>query len=264
MSDVIVEVQDLHKRFDHLEVLKGVSLEVDRGEVVVVIGASGSGKSTLLRCLNGLEPATSGRIIVDGLEVTGKRGNLPTIRRHIGMVFQSFNLFPHLTVLANVMEGPRIVLGMSKREARDRAMNLLTKVGLPDKADNKPIQLSGGQQQRVAIARALAMNPKIMLFDEATSALDPELVGEVLNVMKALAEEGMTMIVVTHEMGFAQRVADRVIFIDNGVIVEEGPPAQIFHAASHERTRRFLSQLEWDIDSESPGLPDPNNQAISR
>jgi ABC-type polar amino acid transport system ATPase subunit len=250
VADPIVVVENLYKRFDSLEVLKGVSLEVDRGEVVVVIGASGSGKSTLLRCLNGLEPASSGRIIVDGLEVTGKRAKLPAIRRHIGMVFQSFNLFPHLTVLANVMEGPRTVLGMNRGEARDRAMALLTKVGLPEKANNKPIQLSGGQQQRVAIARALAMDPKVMLFDEATSALDPELVGDVLNVMKALAEEGMTMVVVTHEMGFAQRVADRVLFIDDGTIVEEGSPDAIFRAAKHERTRQFLSQLEWGANEE--------------
>lgn len=251
MAEVIAEIRDLWKRFDKLTVLRGISLEVERGEVVVIIGPSGSGKSTLLRCLNGLEPCDSGTITIDGLEVTAKHANLPLIRRHVGMVFQSFNLFPHLTVVQNVMEGPRTVLRANRNEAQQRALALLHKVGLAEKASSKPAELSGGQQQRVAIARALAMNPKVMLFDEVTSALDPELVGEVLNVMKALAEEGMTMIVVTHEMGFAQRVADRVIFIDKGLIVEAGPPDQIFHYAREARTRQFLQQLEWRAD-----LPD--------
>ena len=251
MTDVIVEIHDLWKRFDKLTVLRGINFEVERGEVVVIIGPSGSGKSTLLRCINGLEPCDSGTIIVNRLEVTARRANLPLIRRHVGMVFQSFNLFPHLTAVKNVMEGPRTVLGVNRKEAQQHARVLLDKVGLAEKADSKPAELSGGQQQRVAIARALAMNPKVMLFDEVTSALDPELVGEVLNVMKALAEEGMTMIVVTHEMSFAHRVADRVIFIDNGQIVEAGPPEQIFRSAQQARTRQFLQQLEWGVD-----LPD--------
>jgi ABC-type polar amino acid transport system ATPase subunit len=251
MSDVIVGIHDLWKRFDKLTVLRGITLDVERGEVVVIIGPSGSGKSTLLRCLNGLEPCDAGTIVIDGLEVTAKHANLPLIRRHVGMVFQSFNLFPHLTAAQNVIEGPRTVLRVNRKEARQRALGLLAKVGLAEKADSKPIELSGGQQQRVAIARALAMNPKVMLFDEVTSALDPELVGEVLNVMKSLAEEGMTMMVVTHEMSFARRVADRVVFIDDGVIVEQGPPEQVFHTAQHGRTRQFLNQLEWGAEPPS-------------
>jgi len=247
MSETIVEVKDLHKRFGDIHVLRGISLSVQRGEVVVIIGRSGSGKSTLLRCLNRLEEPTSGTITVDGFEITHRNANLPLIRRHLGMVFQSFNLFPHMTAVENVMEGPRTVLRMSKPQAERLAMELLAKVGLTEKAGNKPPTLSGGQQQRVAIARALAMNPKVMLFDEVTSALDPELVGEVLNVMKALADEGMTMLVVTHEMLFARRVADRVVFVDNGLIAEEGAPEQIFRRPREERTRQFLSQLDWDL-----------------
>jgi len=254
MADVMVEVRDLHKQFGALHVLKGVSLQVERGEVVVIIGPSGSGKSTLLRCLNRLEEPTSGTIFIRGEEITDPRAKLPRIRRHIGMVFQLFNLFPHMTVLENVMEGPRTVLGMPRAEAEARALELLRKVGLEDKARNKPATLSGGQQQRVAIARALAMSPDVMLFDEVTSALDPELVGEVLAVMRNLAEEGMTMLVVTHEMGFAQRVADRVVFLDQGVIAEQGSPEQIFTRAQQERTRQFLNQLHWDADDET-GAP---------
>jgi polar amino acid transport system ATP-binding protein len=250
MDDVVIDVRGLHKRFGELHVLRGIDLVVRRGEVVVIIGPSGSGKSTLLRCLNRLEDPTAGTIVVAGTEISGRRVDLPAVRRQIGMVFQHFNLFPHMTALENVMEGPRTVLGLSRDEAARRAMDLLRKVGLEDKAPSKPASLSGGQQQRVAIARALAMNPKVMLFDEVTSALDPELVGEVLNVMKGLAEEGMTMVVVTHEMSFARRVADRVVFIDHGAIVEQGPPEQIFQRARHERTRQFLSQLEWEAEAE--------------
>jgi polar amino acid transport system ATP-binding protein len=246
MADVMVEVRDLHKHFGTLHVLRGVNVRVERGEVVVIIGASGSGKSTFLRCINRLEEPTSGTIVVDGAEVTSPRARLPQIRRHIGMVFQLFNLFPHMTALENVMEGPRTVLHVRRAEAEARGMELLRKVGLEDKAHSKPATLSGGQQQRVAIARALAMSPKLMMFDEATSALDPELVGEVLAVMRDLAEEGMTMLVVTHEMSFARRVAHRVVFLDEGVIVEQGSPEEIFTRAQQERTRQFLSQLHWD------------------
>lgn len=245
MSDVVIRVENLHKHFGSLPVLRGISMEVTRGEVVVIIGPSGSGKSTFLRCLNRLEEPTSGQIFLEDIEVTGRKVNLPTIRRNIGMVFQHFNLFPHKTALENVMEGPRTVLKMSREEARNRAMKLLEKVGLLDKLDVKPAQLSGGQQQRVAIARALAMEPKVMLFDEVTSALDPELVGEVLTVMKQLADEGMTMLVVTHEMHFGEKVANRVVMFDEGMIIEEGPPDKIFTQADHERTRRFLNQLHW-------------------
>jgi len=245
MPDIILRVQDLQKAFDGLPVLRGVSLDVTRGEVVVLIGPSGSGKSTLLRCLNGLEEPTGGRIFLDGTEVTKAGADLPRIRRHMGMVFQHLNLFPHMSVVENVMEGPRTVLGMPTAQARGRAMQLLTKVSVADKATMKPAELSGGQQQRVAIARALAMDPKVMLFDEVTSALDPELVGEVLTVMKQLADEGMTMLVVTHEMHFGRRVADRVVMLDHGLIVEEGPPDVIFTQPTQERTKRFLSQLSW-------------------
>jgi polar amino acid transport system ATP-binding protein len=246
MPDVMVRVEDLHKHFGALHVLRGVNLEVTRGEVVVIIGPSGSGKSTFLRCLNRLEEPSRGRIFLDGVDVTHPRVDLPKVRRHIGMVFQHFNLFPHRTALENVMEGPRTVLRTPRGEARAAAQRLLAKVGLADKVDVKPSALSGGQQQRVAIARALAMDPKVMLFDEVTSALDPELVGEVLTVMKQLADEGMTMLVVTHEMHFGEKVADRVVMFDEGVIIEEGPPKKIFTRAEHERTRRFLSQLHWD------------------
>ncbi len=248
MSEPVLRIVQLHKSFGAHLVLRGVDLEVARGEVVCVIGPSGSGKSTLLRCINRLEEPSFGQIFLEDTEVTARRANLPVIRRNIGMVFQQFNLFPHMTALENVMEGPRTVLRMKPDAAEARVLALLDKVGLREKAHVKPNELSGGQQQRVAIARALAMEPKLMMFDEATSALDPELVGEVLNVMKALAEEGMTMVVVTHEMGFASRVADRVILIDEGVIVEEGPPRQIFEAPTQGRTARFLSQLHWEAD----------------
>jgi polar amino acid transport system ATP-binding protein len=247
MADAMIRVQDLHKRFGTLHVLRGVDLAVARGEVVVIIGPSGSGKSTFLRCLNRLEEPSRGRIFLEGTDITRPKVDLPRVRRQIGMVFQHFNLFPHRTALENVMEGPSTVLRMSRADARARAQALLDKVGLADKLDVKPSALSGGQQQRVAIARALAMDPKVMLFDEVTSALDPELVGEVLTVMKRLADEGMTMLVVTHEMQFGEKVADRVVMFDEGVIIEEGPPKKIFSRADHERTRRFLSQLHWDV-----------------
>ena len=246
MANVVVRVEDLHKSFDTLEVLKGVDMEVQRGEVVVIIGASGSGKSTFLKCLNRLEEPNRGRIFLEDLEITGPKTDLPKVRRNIGMIFQQFNLFPHMSAIQNVMEGPRTVLKMSTERAREHATQLLDKVGLNDKLDVRPGQLSGGQQQRVAIARALAMEPKVMLFDEVTSALDPELVGEVLTVMKQLADEGMTMLVVTHEMQFGERVANRVVMFDEGVILEEGPPDKIFHRADSERTRRFLNQLHWE------------------
>ena len=246
MADIVVRVEDLHKSFDDLEVLKGVSMEVERGDVVVIIGASGSGKSTFLRCLNRLEEPNRGRIFLEDVEITDPQADLPKVRRNIGMIFQQFNLFPHMSAIRNVMEGPRTVLKMSVEQAREHAARLLDKVGLSDKLDVKPGQLSGGQQQRVAIARALAMEPKVMLFDEVTSALDPELVGEVLSVMKQLADEGMTMLVVTHEMQFGERVADQVVMFDEGVILEEGPPDKIFHRAENERTRRFLNQLHWE------------------
>lgn len=250
MNDVLVEVRDLRKSFGELQVLRGIDLDIRRGEVVVIIGPSGSGKSTLLRCLNRLEDPTSGIVTVDGVDITSRKANLPRVRRQVGMVFQHFNLFPHMTALENVMEGPRTVLHINRADAERQAQELLAKVGLADKANSKPANLSGGQQQRVAIARALAMNPDAMLFDEVTSALDPELVGEVLNVMRGLADEGMTMVVVTHEMSFAQRVADRVVFMDQGLLVEEGPPARIFHRAEQERTRQFLDQLHWDTATE--------------
>ena len=246
MADVVVRVEDLHKSFDTLEVLKGVSINVQRGEVVVIIGASGSGKSTFLKCLNRLEEPNRGRIFLEDVEITSPKTDLPKVRRNIGMIFQQFNLFPHMSAIQNVMEGPRTVLRMPAERAREHATQLLDKVGLSDKLDVKPGQLSGGQQQRVAIARALAMEPKVMLFDEVTSALDPELVGEVLTVMKRLADEGMTMLVVTHEMQFGERVADRVVMFDEGVILEEGPPDKMFHRADSERTRRFLNQLHWE------------------
>ena len=246
VADSIIRVEDLHKHFGAMHVLRGVNLEVARGEVVVIIGPSGSGKSTFLRCLNRLEEPSRGRIWLEGTDITDRRVNLPRVRRQIGMVFQHFNLFPHRTALENVMEGPRTVLRVGREEARTRARQLLVKVGLADKVDVKPSALSGGQQQRVAIARALAMDPKVMLFDEVTSALDPELVGEVLTVMKQLADEGMTMLVVTHEMHFGEKVANRVVMFDEGVIIEEGPPKRVFTRADHERTRRFLSQLHWE------------------
>jgi ABC-type polar amino acid transport system ATPase subunit len=250
MSEAILRTEGLSKSFGSLEVLRGVDFEVDPGEVVCVIGPSGSGKSTLLRCLNRLEEPEKGRIFFRDIEITHRKTKLPDIRRRIGMVFQHFELFPHRTALGNVMEGPVTVLKMNRAEARVRGREVLAKVGLSDKEQARPAELSGGQQQRVAIARALAMSPEVMLFDEVTSALDPELVGSVLKVMKELADEGMTMVVVTHEMGFAERVADRVIMMDYGQIVEIGPPEQIFYRARHERTRRFLNQLHWEKEIE--------------
>ena len=236
-----VKVRNLVKHFDKLEVLNGIDLTVTEGEVVCIIGPSGSGKSTLLRCLNKLEEPTGGEIIVDDAVVTDKKTNINKVRENIGMVFQSFNLFSNFTVLENIMFAPVELKKMTKAQARTKAMELLARVGLADKANAYPHQLSGGQQQRVAIARSLAMNPDIMLFDEPTSALDPEMVGEVLAVMKELAAAGMTMIVVTHEMGFARDVADRVIFMADGVIVEEGTPEEIFTDPQNPRTKEFLS-----------------------
>ena len=236
-----VVVKNLHKSFGDLDVLNGIDLEIDEGEVVCLIGPSGSGKSTFLRCLNRLEDSTDGTIEVDGFEISDKKLNINKVRENIGMVFQQFNLFSHLTVKKNIMLAPTDLKKMTKVEAEEKAMELLRRVGLEDKANVYPRQLSGGQQQRVAIARALAMNPDIMLFDEPTSALDPEMVGEVLAVMKELAEQGMTMVVVTHEMGFARDVADRVIFMADGVIVEQGAPDEIFTNPKNQRTREFLN-----------------------
>jgi glutamine transport system ATP-binding protein len=243
VTPAMILAQDIHKRFGDLEVLKGIDAEVDEREVVCLIGPSGSGKSTLLRCMNALEKFDDGHLTICGHDLTGSKTSLNAVRRDVGMVFQSFNVFPHMSVLDNLMLAPRKVLQISKTEAKQRAMALLQKVGLVDKADVYPTKLSGGQQQRVAIARALAMQPKVMLFDEPTSALDPETVGEVLGVMKNLAEEGMTMMVVTHEMGFAREVADRVLFMDGGVVVEQGPPKQIFEDPQHQRTQAFLSKI---------------------
>jgi len=240
--DAAIRVDALGKRFGTLEVLRDVSCAIADGEVVCIIGPSGSGKSTLLRCMNGLEEATSGRVLVHGVPVHDHGTDLDVVRRDVGMVFQRFNLFPHKTVLENLMLAPCLLRGLSAAEARDRADALLDKVGVLDKRDAWPNQLSGGQQQRVAIARALAMQPRIMLFDEPTSSLDPEMVGEVLAVMQQLAEDGMTMVVVTHEMGFARRVAHRVLFLDRGQLVEEGPPDQLFGAPREERTRQFLAR----------------------
>ena len=242
MANKIV-VKNLKKTFGHLEVLKDINMEVEEGEVVCLIGPSGSGKSTFLRCLNRLEDITDGVVLVDGHAMSDKKINLNKIRENIGMVFQHFNLFPHLTVLDNITIAPVELKKMTKAEARDKAMELLEKVGLSDKASAFPAQLSGGQKQRVAIARALAMNPDIMLFDEPTSALDPEMVGEVLEVMKQLAADGMTMVVVTHEMGFAREVADRVVFMDGGYIVEEGTPEEVFGHPKEERTVSFLNKV---------------------
>lgn len=238
----MIKINNLYKSFGSLEVLKDVSSFIKEKEVVVVIGPSGSGKSTFLRCINKLEDPTSGEIIVDNIPLTSE-ANINLIRQEVGMVFQRFNLFPHMSALDNVSIGPRKVRGLPKEEAENIASELLKKVGLTDKADVYPDQLSGGQQQRVAIARALAMRPKVMLFDEPTSALDPEMVGEVLSVMKDLAREGMTMVVVTHEMGFAREVGDRVIFMDEGRIIEEGTPDEIFSNPKHPRTQAFLSKI---------------------
>ena len=242
-DDVIVRIKDLHKSYGDLEVLRGIDIDVHRGEVVVVLGPSGSGKSTMLRCVNLLEKPTSGQIIFEGADITAKGVDINGVRAKLGMVFQQFNLFPHLSVKKNVMIAQQKVLKRSKEEAEQIAIQELEKVGLGDRVDFMPSQLSGGQQQRVAIARALAMNPHVMLFDEATSALDPELVRDVLAVMRDLARGGMTMIVVTHEMKFARDVADRVIFMDGGVVVEQGTPAEVFDHPKSERTREFLGHI---------------------
>ncbi len=239
----MVKMKQVHKHFGRLHVLNDISLDVARGEVVVIIGPSGSGKSTLLRCLNGLEPIQAGEIWIDGMRLDHHKTNIRAVRAEVGMVFQSFNLFPHLTALRNVMLAPLVVRKRPEVEVRKDAIALLTKVGLQDKIDAYPAQLSGGQQQRVAIARALCMQPKLMLFDEVTSALDPELVREVLDAMKQLAREGMTMIVVTHEMGFAREVADRVIFMDAGRIIEEGSAADVFDRPRSTRTQEFLGKI---------------------
>lgn len=239
----MIKVHDLHKRFGENEVLKGISTEIKEKEVVCVIGPSGSGKSTFLRCLNRLEDITSGEVIVNGTNIADSKVNINQIREDVGMVFQHFNLFPHKTVLENITLAPLKVKKVEKEEAKQAALALLDKVGLGEKADAYPVSLSGGQKQRVAIARALSMNPKVMLFDEPTSALDPELVGDVLEVMKELALEGMTMVVVTHEMGFAREVGDRVFFMDDGLILEEGTPTELFDHTKNERTREFLSKV---------------------
>ena len=241
--DEVIRVEGLTKNFGSLRVLRGIDCTVSASEVVCVIGPSGSGKSTFLRCLNGLEEASGGRVLVHGISVHDNGTDIDALRSEIGMVFQRFNLFPHKTVMENIALAPMKVRGLSPAQANERAHALLDKVGLLDKIDAYPNQLSGGQQQRVAIARALAMQPAILLFDEPTSALDPEMVGEVLSVMQTLAEEGMTMIVVSHEMGFARRVADRVLFMDEGLIVEAGTPSEIFDTPAEERTRRFLSSV---------------------
>lgn len=240
---MMIEVHDLHKSFGDNEVLTGIDFHVDDGEVVCVIGPSGSGKSTLLRCLNRLEESNGGDIVIDGTRLTDRKIRLDDVRAEIGMLFQQFNLFPHKTVIENIMLAPLMVRRLGKVAAHERGVALLHKVGLAEKENDYPRKLSGGQQQRVAIARALAMEPKIMLFDEPTSALDPELVGEVLAVMKDLAKEGMTMVVVTHEMGFAREVADRVVFMDDGVIVEEGTPTEIFGSPKEVRTKAFLDKI---------------------
>lgn len=243
-DEVVIQIRDLHKTYDdETVVLKGIDLDVHRGEVVVMLGPSGSGKSTMLRCINLLERPTSGQILFEGTDITAKGTDINEVRTHLGMVFQQFNLFPHLSVKKNVMIAQQKVLKRSAEEAEKIALEQLKNVGLADRVDYMPNQLSGGQQQRVAIARALAMNPHVMLFDEATSALDPELVRDVLAVMRTLAQEGMTMIVVTHEMGFAREVADHVVFMDGGVIVEQGTPQEVFDHPQHERTAAFLGNI---------------------
>ncbi len=240
---MIIKVSNLKKYFGDLEVLKDINLEIEKGEVVCIIGPSGSGKSTLLRCLNGLEEITDGKVTILDHDLFDKKSDINKLRENIGMVFQGFNLFPHKTVLENITMAPQSLKKISKEESVDNAVKLLRKVGLEDKKNNYPNSLSGGQKQRVAIARALAMNPKVMLFDEPTSALDPEMVGEVLNVMKELAKEGMTMVVVTHEMGFAREVSDRVIFMDGGYILEDSTPEEIFTDAKNERCMEFLNKV---------------------
>ncbi|WP_100489471.1 amino acid ABC transporter ATP-binding protein [Sporolactobacillus pectinivorans] len=239
----MIKVENLKKSFGENEVLKSINLDVEKQEVVVVIGPSGSGKSTLLRCINQLETITSGHVYIEDKDISDKKANINKIRQDVGMVFQQFNLFPHMTVLDNIMLAPMKVKKISKEQARKTAIELLKKVGLEEKADAYPDSLSGGQKQRIAIARALAMEPKMMLFDEPTSALDPEMVGDVLDVMKRLAKDGMTMVVVTHEMGFAREVGDRVIFMDGGYIVEENEPHELFSNPQEERTKAFLSKV---------------------
>lgn len=242
-SQVKIQVTDLHKSFGSNNVLQGIDLEIREGEVLCVIGPSGSGKSTLLRCLNKLEDITSGKVVVDGFDVTDPKVDINEVRRHVGMVFQHFNLFPHMSVAENIMLAPVELKKMNRTEARAKALELLERVGLKEKADARPASLSGGQKQRVAIARALAMSPGIMLFDEATSALDPEMVGEVLQVIKELADSGMTMVLVTHEMGFAREVADRVVFMADGVVCEQGKPEDLFGNPQQARTQDFLSKV---------------------
>jgi polar amino acid transport system ATP-binding protein len=241
-AETIIRIENIHKHFGHVHALRGINLNVSRGEVVLIIGPSGSGKSTLLRCINRLEEFDSGSIVVDGIPLDTAE-NINAVRTEVGIVFQQFNLFPHLSVIENITLAQRVVRKRDKTEAHEIGMELLNKVGIPDKSDAYPLQLSGGQQQRVAIARALAMNPKIMLFDEPTSALDPEMIQEVLDVMLALAKEGMTMVVVSHEMGFARAAADRAILMDEGQIIEEAPPNELFSNPRHERTRAFLSKV---------------------
>ncbi len=242
-KNVIISVQNLEKTFDDTAVLKGVSVDINKGDVVCVIGASGSGKSTFLRCLNLLEMPTGGRIFFEGNDLTDKKVNLNLHRQKMGMVFQQFNLFPHMTILENLTCAPVLLKKFTKEQAEEKARQLLDRVGLADRADSYPNQLSGGQKQRVAIVRALCMEPEVMLFDEPTSALDPEMVGEVLDVMRELAREGMTMVVVTHEMGFAREVSNRVLFLDNGVIAEEGAPSELFGAPKCERLQNFLAKV---------------------
>ena len=242
-NDIIIKTESLKKSFGKLDVLCGIDAEIRRGDVLVVIGPSGSGKSTFLRCLNRLEEPTGGKIFFDGVDITDPKCNINEHRQKMGMVFQQFNLFPHMTVLKNLTIAPMKLLGKSKEEAERTALDLLSRVGLLEKAEAYPNQLSGGQKQRVAIVRALAMNPEVMLFDEPTSALDPEMVGEVLEVMKELAREGMTMVVVTHEMGFAKEVADRVVFMADGVIAEEGSPDELFTNPKNPRTKQFLQSI---------------------
>lgn len=242
-STIKVHVEHLKKSFGNLEVLKDINIDITEGEVVTVIGPSGSGKSTFLRCLNRLETLTGGKVLVNGFDLGDKKVNINKVRENIGMVFQHFNLFPNMSVIENIMLAPVELKIKTKEEARTEGMKLLERVGLVEKADVYPQQLSGGQKQRVAIARALAMNPSVMLFDEPTSALDPEMVGEVLNVMKELAQNGMTMICVTHEMGFAREVADRVVFMDGGLIIEEGTPEQVLKNPQQERTKSFLNKV---------------------
>ena len=243
MTETLIKIENLHKSFGKNEVLKGINLEIKRGEVVVIIGPSGSGKSTLLRSMNLLEEATNGKVIFEGVDITDKKNDLFAMREKMGMVFQQFNLFPNMTVMENITLSPIKTKGESKAVAEKRARELLEKVGLPDKAAAYPQSLSGGQQQRIAIARGLAMEPDVLLFDEPTSALDPEMVGEVLAVMQDLAKSGMTMVIVTHEMGFAREVADRVIFMADGVVVEDGTPEQIFEQTQEQRTKDFLSKV---------------------